>query len=57
MKKDAIERRLEIIGEATNRILKEIPDINISEAQSGVFKLVQLMLNYLYLKTPLVINV
>lgn len=34
--KRAVEREIEIIGEATNRILKLMPDINISFAKSIV---------------------
>ena len=34
--KRAVERELEIIGEATNYILKQVPDIPISEARKIV---------------------
>ena len=33
MLKDAVERNLEIIGEAVNRLLKSEPDINLSNAR------------------------
>ena len=33
MMKDAVERNLEIIGEAVNRLLKNDPDINLSNAR------------------------
>ena len=36
MRKRAIERNLEIIGEAVNRILKKMPDIQINDARSIV---------------------
>ena len=36
MLKRAVERDLEIIGEAVNRILKKQPDINISSAEKIV---------------------
>jgi uncharacterized protein with HEPN domain len=36
MRKKAVERNLEIIGEATNRILAKIPDIQINNARKIV---------------------
>ena len=36
MRKRAVERNLEIIGEATNRILAKVPDIQITDARKIV---------------------